>query len=93
MTPAMHQPPPGPALLTAEPGRAQRLAGLSPSEEEVALSTAVGLTSAEPASPASRDGAAVGYVAVTEMRSLGSEIRFNCIRNSCQIKLAEVLQN
>lgn len=48
---------------------------------------------AEPASPASRDGAAVGCVAVTEMRSLGSEIRSNCIRNSCQIKLAEVLQN
>lgn len=29
----------------------------------------------------------------TEMRSLGSEIRFNCIRDSRQIKLAEVLQN
>lgn len=38
-------------------------------------------------------GAAVGRVIVAEMRSLGSEIRFNCIRNSCRIKPAEVLQN
>lgn len=71
-----------PVSLSAEQGRSQHLAGLSPSQEDVV-----------PSATALHGGAAVGRVTVTETRSLGGEITFNCIRNSCQIKLAEVLQN